>query len=116
MAKNETEKEISKMVFDYEGTTYTMEFDRASAAQTEKIFDISINDVRDAKISSFQGLFYGAFLKHHPNIKSSTVDKFFELMPNKQDVYANLAIMYGECINSLLDEPEQGKAISWKAQ
>ena len=92
-----------------------MEFDRDTVAQTEKAFDISIGDVREGKISAFYGLFYGSFFKHHPNIKQTTVDNFLKLMPDKNGVFRNLAIMFGNCVNTLLDEPEEGNAISWKA-
>jgi len=115
MAKETKQEEISKIKFVYEGTEYIMEFDRDTVAQTEKAFDISIADVRDGKISAFEGLFHGAFFKHHPNIKQTTVDNFMKLMPDKQGVFRNLAIMFGNCVNTLLDEPEEGNAISWEA-
>lgn len=109
------QEEITRIKFNYEGTEYIMEFDRDTVAQTEKMFDISIGDVRDGKISAFEGLFYGAFLKHHPNIKQTTVDNFMKLMPDKQGIFRNLAMMFGNCVNTLLDEPDEGNAISWEA-
>ena len=115
MAKTTKQEEITRITFNYEGTEYIMEFDRDTVAQTEKAFDISIGDVRDGKISAFEGLFYGAFFKHHPNIKQATVENFMKLMPDKQGVFRNLAIMFGNCVNTLLDEPEEGNAISWEA-
>jgi hypothetical protein len=117
MATKQAKKpeEVSQMRFTYEGTEYIMEFDRETVAQTEKMFDISIGDVRDGKISAFEGLFHGSFLKHHPNIKQTTVDRFLTMMPDKQAVFRNLAVMFGNCVNTLLDEPEEGNAISWTA-
>lgn len=113
--KNMKPEEVTQIKFKYEGTEYIMEFDRETVAQTEKMFDISIADVRDGKISAFEGLFYGAFLKHHPNIKQTTVDNFMKLMPDKQGIFRNLAMMFGNCVNTLLDEPDEGNAISWQA-
>lgn len=115
MAKETKQEEITQIKFKYEGTEYIMEFDRDTVSQTEKAFDISIADVRDGKISAFYGLFHGAFLKHHPNIKTPTVEKLLELMPDKQGMFRNLAMMYGNCVNTLLDEPDEGNAISWTA-
>lgn len=115
MAKEETKKDVSQIKFEYNGTEYIMEFDRESVAQTEKLFDFSIADVRDGKISAFEALFYGAFLKHHPNIKPTTVELFMKKMPNKQEVFKNLAAMYNDCISTLLEEPEEGEALSWTA-
>lgn len=115
MAKETKQEDVSQIKFTYQGTEYIMEFDRDTVAQTEKAFDISIGDVRDGKISAFYGLFYGAFLKHHPNIKQSTVENFMKLMPDKQGMFRNLAMMFGNCVNTLLDEPDEGNAISWEA-
>lgn len=115
MAKETKQEEVSQIKFTYEGTEYIMEFDRDTVAQVEKAFDISISDVRDGKVSAFYGLFYGSFWKHHPNIKQQTVENFMKLMPDKQAMFRNLAMMYGNCVNTLLDEPEEGNAISWEA-
>ena len=115
MAKETKQEEITQIKFKYEGTEYIMEFDRDTVAQTEKAFDISIADVSDGKVSAFYGLFYGAFLKHHPNIKQTTVENFMQLMPDKQGMFRNLAMMFGNCVNTLLDEPDEGNAISWTA-
>ena len=110
------DKEVSRISFVYNGTEYIMEFDREAIAQTEKMYDFSIGDVRSGKISAFEALFHGAFLKHHPNIKPSTVELFMKRLPNKQEVFKNLAIMYNDCISTLLEEPKEGEAISWKAE
>lgn len=114
--KNMAAGEVSSISFDYNGTTYTMEFDRDTIAQTEKMFDFSIGDVRAGKISAFEALFHGAFLKHHPNIKQSTVDLFMRKLPNKQELFRNLATMYSESISTLLEEPDEGEALTWTAK
>lgn len=115
MVKQVAPEDITKITFDYNGTSYTMEFDRETVTQTEKAFDISLGDVLSGKFSAFEGLFHGAFLKHHPNIKPTTVASFMQLMPNKQEVFKTLTVMFANCVNTLLDEPEEGNAISWTA-
>lgn len=109
-------EEATSISFDYNGTTYTMEFDRESIAQTEKMFDFSISDVRAGKVSAFEALFHGAFLKHHPNIKPATVELFMRKMPDKQELFKLLATMYSESINTLLEEPDEGEALTWTAK
>lgn len=110
------DNQVSRIVFEHEGTEYIMEFDRETVAQTEKLYDFTIADVRDGKLSSFEALFHGAFLKHHPNMRPATVESFLRRMPNKQEVFKNLALMYSDTISTLLEEPEEGEAISWTAQ
>lgn len=114
-AKKSAPKDITQIKFEFNGTEYIMEFDRDSALQTEKSFDVSLNDIRDLKLSTMQSLFHGAFLKHHPNIKQSTVNTFYDAMPNKPELFKNLAFMYSDCVNALLQDPEEGKALSWTA-
>lgn len=106
--------DINKISFKYEGTEYIMEFDRDTVSRVEKTFDITTADVVAGKYTAFYGLFYGALLKHHPKIKPATVENFIKLFPDKAGVYRALASMYNKCINTLLEEPDEGNAISWK--
>ena len=105
-----------RIEFDYEGTKYIMEFDRDTAMQTEKAYDDSLPDLRAGKITAMEALFAGSFMKHHPNIKPSTVDRFRDMMGDKVELYRNLTAMYSVCISALLAEPEEGNAISWAAK
>ena len=113
MAKDSKEKQVSKISFEYKGAKYVLEYDRDSVMQAEKLFDLSIGEVRDLKLSSFDGLFRGAFLKHHPTIDQELVDEIMSRFTDKADLFKNLAAMYGNCVMSLLEEPEEGNGISW---
>lgn len=110
---NKNYEDVNRITFNYNGTEYIMEYDRDTAIQTEKTYGLSMNDVRDGKLSAFESLFNGAFIKHHPNIKQTTLDLFWSSMPNKPELFRNLTMMYVNCINTLLEEPEEGNAISW---
>ena len=111
----ERNEAASRIELAYEGTTYTMEFDRSTVLETEKAFGLSIRDVQNGSLSAFDALFRGSFMKHHPKMKPSTMDAIMERMPNKGELYAALVGMYSDSIDSLLSEPEEGKAISWAA-
>lgn len=105
----------TKIKFEYEGTTYTLEFDRDTAQKAERAFGISIGEIQSGKTYLVHDLFMAAFMKHHPHIKPSVVDGFFENIKDKTELYQTLAKMYAEAAGSLLDEPEdEGKAIGWK--
>lgn len=106
----------SKIVFTYEGSEFTLEFDRASVAQCERIYGFSVQDVSQGKLNAIEGLFAGAFIKHHPNIKKTTVDMLYSHIKDKSGLFRTLAEMYGECVNELLEEPDEGNAISWAVQ
>lgn len=115
MATKKTDQAVipERLEFTDNGAKYILEFDRETAMETEKLFDISLGDIRAGKLSSMEGLFYGAFLKHHPNIKQTTMDKFKDRMGDKMTLYRYLAGMFAACVESLLSEPDEGNAISW---
>ena len=111
----ERNEAASRIELVYEGTTYTMEFDRSTVLNTEKTYGLSMRDVQEGKLAAFDAIFRGAFLKHHPRMKPATVEAIMDRIPNKSELYATLVGMYSENIESLLGEPEEGKAISWAA-
>lgn len=109
--------EITKIEFDWQGSQYTMEFDRDSVTYVEKLFDVKWADVTAGKFTAFKALFHASFLKHHPHIKESTVNTLFAGFTEKTELFKTLVLMYNACMNTLMDEPEEdsGNAISWKA-
>ena len=78
------------------------------------MFDLSLQEVTSGKVTAVRELFMAAFIKHHPHIKPSVANGFFDAMPDKSALYEKLVEMYGETVGTLLDEPDEGKAISWK--
>lgn len=109
MASNE------KIVFEYEGTKYTLEFDRETAVQAERAFGISVSELNSGKSHVVKDLFAASFLKHHPKIKNTTVNMFYDNIEDKTGLYRHLSEMYAAAAQTLLEDPEdEGKAISWK--
>lgn len=106
---------MSQIKFESNGTTYTLEFDRNTAMQAERMFDISIGEVQAGKISMLPSLFAAAFMKHHPNIKNGVVSGMLDKMSDKAGLYQMLAAMYLETASSVLEEPDAGNALTWKA-
>ena len=108
------EVQHDRITFEYEGTEYILEFDRETAQKAELTFDVSMSELLSGKTAMMYALFTAAFMKHHPRIKPTTVRMFWERMPEKQELYAALVAMYGNTVGTLLEDPEEGKAISWK--
>lgn len=116
MAKKQANEPVSKITFEYEGEKYTLEFDRESVLASEKMFDISINDIQSLKMVAFDGLFRGAFLKHHADIDQDVVEEIMGCFKDKLGLFKHLSNMYGYCWRSLIDDPaDEGNAISWEA-
>lgn len=98
--------------FEYEGTEYVLEFDRASIEKAERTMGLTPQDIASGKASSFPDLFRAALLKHHPHMKTHTVKMLYSLQEDKVGLHGDLAEMYGEVYESLFEEPPEGKAIA----
>ena len=105
---------MSQIKFQSNGATYTLEFDRSTAMQAERMYDVSISEVQSGKVSLLPALFAAAFMKHHPHIKGGVVSGLLDQMGDKAGLYQELARMYMETASSVLEEPEEGKALAWK--
>lgn len=104
----------NKIRFAYDETTYTLEFDRASAVETEKLYDLKLQDLQSGKVSAFDALMRGAFIKHHPSISQERIDAIADALDDKQALYGQLAVMYANTLNSMLTNPPKAKAVAWK--
>lgn len=98
--------------FDYEGTTYTMEFDRATVKAAESAFGFDISNVTTPSTTNMENLFHASLLKHHPNIKPTTVDMLYAPQADKVGMFQDLVAMYMETVGTLLVEGDKGKAVS----
>ena len=105
---------MSKIEFENDGSTYTLEFDRRSAEIAERSLGVSLTEILNGKVTYFPALFHASFLKHHPKIKPGKVKRLFEAMENKDKLFEALTGMYAETVSTLMDDPEEGKAQSWK--
>lgn len=107
---------MSSIEFEYEGTTYTLEYDRESAKLAESRYDISLDSLNTFSLSRFENLFAGALIKHHPRMKTSTMQHLFDVIDDKQDLYPELGLMYAETLNTLFGEEDaSGEAkVGWK--
>ena len=106
---------MSKIQFQSEGATYTLEFDRETAMEAERLYDISVNEVSQGKVSYLAPLFFAALKKHHPHMKATTKQALFDKMGNRAELYQRLSVMFAETASSVLEDPDEGNALTWKA-
>lgn len=114
MAQKDENKALKSVTLEYMGTTYTLEFSRRTAAMAERQYGFSVTELQAGKISYLPDLFRCALVMHHPNMKQETADMLFDLMDDKSGLMMCLVELYANTVNSLLESPAEGKAISWK--
>lgn len=97
------------IVINWNGTDYTMEFNRNAVVALEAI-GFNLNEIISKPNTMIPLLVQGAFYMHHPNMKQDTAMAIFADQKDKMDLIGALREMYVEPTNNLLDEPEEDKA------
>ena len=104
-----------RIVFEFEGQEYTLEFTRKSIETMERQGFVA-SDIVEKPMTTLPTLFAGAFLAHHRYVKKDVIDAIFNRMTNKQELISKLAEMYNEPILALVDEPEEDEGnVIWEA-
>ena len=103
------------IVFEHQGTQYTLEFTRDSVKQMERN-GFHLDDAASMPVSSLLILFRGSFLAHHPRTSQSTIDEIWENLGDKEGVFEALVSLYNEPLEALLKEPDEGKKIAWSVK
>ena len=98
--------------FEYNGTTYTMEFDRDAVKAAEAAFGFDVSNVNTPSTTNMENLFHASLLKHHPNLKPSTVSMLYAPQSDKVGLFQDLVSMYMETVVTLLVDGDEGKAVS----
>lgn len=104
------------LTITHEGKTYTLEYTRDSVKSLEHN-GFNINQISEKPLSTIPTLFAGAFIAHHPKVRTATINQIFAAMPDKVGLLSKLTEMYAEPVDTLLDEPEEGQEgnSSWGA-
>ena len=100
--------------FEYEGTRYTLEFNRNAIRKMERGGFVAEN-IQNQPMTVLPELFAGAFIMHHPYMKRDRIDKIFDKMTNRMKLIERLAEMYNEPILAMMDEPEEDAGnVTWE--
>lgn len=100
------------ITLDYNGKTYTLEFDKRSVERMEQRgFDP--DKATEKPMTTIPVLFEGAFLKHHPYAKKEDIDAMLNLLTDKSGLFSALLDMYAEPIEALIEDNTSKNAIAW---
>lgn len=100
--------------FEYEGTRYTLEFNRNVIRNMERRGFV-VDDIQTKPMTVLPELFAGAFIMHHPYLKRDRIDQIYDKMTNRTKLIERLGEMYQEPLLAMLDEPEEHEGnVSWE--
>lgn len=101
------------VVFESNGTQYTLEYTRDSIKQMER-GGFSLSEAGNQPMTSLTALFKGAFIAHHPRLSQNVIGEIWENISDKDGLFEALIDLYNEPLEALMKEPEEGKKIVWK--
>lgn len=100
--------------FEYKSKEYTLEYTRETVKQMEREGFVA-NDIITKPMNTLPKLFAGAFKAHHKyDVKQKQIDEMFDLFTNKNALIEKLAEMYYEPFEALMDDVDEGNAITWE--
>ena len=103
----------------YKNKDYTLEYSRLTASAIEKQGFV-LDDLTSKPNIMIPMLVYGAFMKHHRDLKQKFIDEIYSNIINKagkegeEGFISILAEMYAETVSTLTDEnADEGNAATW---
>lgn len=101
--------------FTYNGKTYTLTYTLDSVRKMDERGFI-LDEVRTHPATAVPVLFSGALIEKHKDLKQPEMQEIYQALPKKDALISALIEMYTDTVSQLLDEPEEGNAvteISW---
>ncbi len=97
----------------YNGTEYTLEFNRESVKLMERAgFDTE--KLRSMPVTMLPMLFEGAFHMHHRREKKEVIEQIYSKIKGKDELMTALIELYTEPVKALFDEPEDDEGnVEW---
>lgn len=103
-----------KIEFDYDGTHYTLEYNRNSVALIEKQ-GFCIEEFTKKPMLMLPLAFEGLFYKNHKMVSREIIEKIYDKMKSKDTLIKTIAEMLSETYTSLQSEPTEKEGnIEWK--
>ena len=97
------------MKVTYKGVPYQVGYTRAAARDAERAgFDI--NECSNKPNLMVPILVFYAFRAYNRKISQTLVEEIYEQLPRKDDFVAALIEQYGDTVNTLMDNSDQGNA------
>lgn len=105
-----------KIEFTYDGTDYTLEYNREAIRFMEKK-GLNVSEVDEKPLTMVEILWQGAFLKNHRKEKLEKIEEIYDSIGNKSELNAALSEMFIEAYSILIgdsEETDDSKKIEWK--
>lgn len=111
----------TKITVTYKGENYTLEYTRSTARAVENM-GYKNDELADKPVTMIPLLVYGAFMRHHRNLKQKEIDEIYDNIVGKvgkegEEGFINvLREMYAETANTLMEDNtvDEGNAATWK--
>lgn len=111
----------TKITVDYKGERYTLEYTRTTARAVEQM-GFKNDELADKPVTMIPLLVYGAFMRHHRNLKQKEMDEIYDNIVGKvgkegeEGFIGVLREMYAETANTLMEDTvvDEGNAATWK--
>ena len=97
--------------FKYNDTDYTLCYTKQSikALESQGLNVFALQSMDTPSYTVLEKIYKGAFKEHHPRITDAEMEEIFDLLGDKENVWATLVEMIAEHTNALFDEPKKGK-------
>ena len=99
--------------FECEGVEYTLEFSRRTQSQMERA-GFQLDEIGSKPQTMIPMLFRGAFIMHHPRIKEEQVNHIYKCLDQKEELIHELINCYTAVTETLFEEPEEEKKVTWR--
>ena len=111
----------TKITVTYKDKDYTLEYTRSTARAVENMGFVN-EEIANKPVTMLPLLVYGAFMRHHRDLKQKEIDEIYENIVGKigkegeEGFIGVLREMYAETASSLMeDKPaDEGNAATWK--
>ena len=111
----------TKITVTYKGKEYTLEYTRSTARAVEQM-GYKNDELADKPVTMIPLLVYGAFMRHHRDLKQKEMDEIYDNIVGKvgkegEEGFINvLREMYAETANTLMEDTavDEGNAATWK--
>lgn len=112
----QAEKPLEYIDFEYNGSTYIMEFNRRTLEVLENQMGVNVAETirGNVKITDLPKIFKCSLLMHHARMNPGVSDALYGMMPNKGELLPALVELMAVAANSVFEESEEGKVTGWK--
>lgn len=111
----------TQITVTYKNKDFLLEYTRATARAIENMGFVA-EDLANKPVTMIPLLVYGAFMRHHRDLKQKEIDEIYDNIVDKigkegeEGFIQTLREMYAETASTLMDDKpvDEGNAATWK--